>query len=541
MIPPLRALERLLSCRRCAAPLFSYANVVLLNTMESHTSFDHKAWAKDYVNKTSKGPQPFLASPNPGGGMMIQDSVEDVDVGMDSHDGHRSGGGRDGPATFGHRGGIGGFSRAEAKEEPSHVTSPNLSETSSSQDALSPKDTDDDGMNDIDKGSPASPPVIPALNFSCGNRYDIRRNSLALQQQHQKIITPEGTPSKPAVSDSQGEEAKGVPVTRRSFTAPHLTLLSSAASELEETGDQSGQSSARSFGDGSNWSTPPDSGRTPRTPRSQGNFRPQSAEKRRWLRRLQVLEQHPGMIKVSPRLNDSPTNDGGKGSSNPRLSDRVQRLAVADEECQKALHSQVLVQPWRAIQKQYRVAVEELSLPESPLRVTSPVDDGGRKSMLDEADEEFVSGVGSAGHADSLLHAPKAFFLEPMAWMDLDAVLEGGNSEGCLSCPGCHNEIGSWMWDKPTSESRVPIAKFAVMRRYVLANPLPSENPSSRDSTPRDSGSIDGGSYTPRERTFSEPSVAESPRMGLLSEPKDGISPRARKLETESKKACDDD
>mmetsp|Transcript_18462 Transcript_18462/g.21872 ORF Transcript_18462/g.21872 Transcript_18462/m.21872 type:complete len:621 (+) Transcript_18462:86-1948(+) len=273
VIPPLRALERNLSCRKCGQSLFSYANVVLLDI--DHEKLDIVSWAKEYVLKNSKGVQPFAS---PAGSARVSESNSephssnssvsssnsasnsasstlrrpDLDAGINELEMGcgalelsddmmakrapqtpsvpRGGGGfgRSSRTTseplgasggsgggFGRQkeiasstapppnsesrggGGGGGFGRAEAKES----SSPHGESLSSDAKQESPLSDAKEGYDNTDRfepleqppnvnlhhrrssntslGSNRSSPVVPVLNFACGNRYDVRRRSIS--------------------------------------------------------------------------------------------------------------------------------------------------------------------------------------------------------------------------------------------------------------------------------------------------------------------------------------------------------------------------
>mmetsp|Transcript_41402 Transcript_41402/g.53423 ORF Transcript_41402/g.53423 Transcript_41402/m.53423 type:complete len:561 (-) Transcript_41402:692-2374(-) len=377
-------------------------------------------------------------------------------------------------------------------------------------------------------------------------------NDNNIQTTSLSLMMDDSTENNGPEENKEEVEDRSTVLTARSATAP---LSSSRKASLSgPSGGGGGPNSSRTHSarsSNSNWSTPPGSARNSARSSGYHNFRPQSAEKQRWLRRLQVLE-HPNMIKVnsqdsnqadqSPSITDKPSSSSShlsmNNNNNLKASDRAIRIAKADEDCQRALHSQeVAPRQWRSMHQHYHEAMSQLEAPESPLlqitNLNSP-------PMIE-------GGVWGADGSMDLGATPKAFFLEPMAWMDLDDFKKGIKKEGPLSCPGCQCELGSYQWEEEHhqsgSSSNQALPRLIVMRRYVCANALPSEVNSSHDSTPRDSN--DNGIPRSRSDTSILPMGNGEMTTHHLNESDSEakmLSPAGlRKTNLELKKADDDD
>ena len=262
------------------------------------------------------------------------------------------------------------------------------------------------------------------------------------------------------------------------------------------------------------WSSPrsePNSARS----LSARRFRPQSAEKRRWLQRLKALESlsNRSCTSTSSKRAEYRAADGGNlamgdesvapgkqsaipgaTSSTKQAVHSATKVAEDDEETQRALHSQPL---------NATAFVGEEGLGGVTLGEYGSSPDGGIPSefMADEVPEEKDSTRNKRPGGGE-----KAFFLEYLPWIGNEEA-DGGfwGSTAPIGCPSCKAEIGKRGWEIIRGGSgsgkqhlfQRPL--FAVRRSTVYALAMPSEKASSRDSTPRErngSGSGSGSGYS---------------------------------------------
>ena len=200
---------------------------------------------------------------------------------------------------------------------------------------------------------------------------------------------------------------------------------------------------------------------------------------------------------------------------------RAAKVAAADEEAQRRLHSQTLPASWAPASSFTGAAAAEAKGSSNRLRnkgqrshqsltradfkaaVEALEDSADDSAMLDDDDASSAANTGSNRHLaddhhdsggghETEVRVEKAFFVEPLPWMDLlgavaaardkalaartphSGVLHsestglgprvedseggcgnggGGGGGGSLGCPGCGCELGRWGWEKRPSVS----------------------------------------------------------------------------------------